>query len=324
MAAAGARAPSWALQRLGVGCVIGSGSGTGSESYCDFDSESQSDSESDSLSHHMLAGWAGAGWAGARLAASEPGPNTPPPAKRSKRTKVDLAAEPTHPIKVEPAAELSKGKAAKAKPAPQPGRWLDRDCNATLNMQRIEESRWRPLELCWRPKQTALLAKGKEYPGLGYKRLQDKPPKAQQQQQQPAGAHTSISLHQRRQPPAHGISQGLYAGKRVPVDGVLYPRYSSVEELLSPSSTRGAATGILQSAAAVQPSEAKQRKRQPDPPTHDNNVSSQLPQPAAATLQPLTAASNGTQQPGNYAAAQPASKSAPLDNSPEAVAARQV
>ncbi|GFH19392.1 hypothetical protein HaLaN_16333, partial [Haematococcus lacustris] len=116
---------------------------------------------------------------------------------------------------------------------------------------------------------------------------------------------------------------GLYAGKRVPVDGVLYPRYSSVEELLSPSSTRGAATGILQSAAAVQPSEAKQRKRQPDPPTHDNNVSSQLPQPAAATLQPLTAASNGTQQPGNYAAAQPASKSAPLDNSPEAVAARQ-
>ncbi|KAJ9520435.1 hypothetical protein QJQ45_000158 [Haematococcus lacustris] len=30
--------------------------------------------------------------------------------------------------------------------------------------------------------QTALPAKGKEYPGLGYKRLRDKPPKAQQQQ----------------------------------------------------------------------------------------------------------------------------------------------
>ncbi|GFH23231.1 hypothetical protein HaLaN_20816 [Haematococcus lacustris] len=28
----------------------------------------------------------------------------------------------------------------------------------------------------------ALPAKGKEYPGLGYKRLRDKPPKAQQQQ----------------------------------------------------------------------------------------------------------------------------------------------
>ncbi|KAJ9525708.1 hypothetical protein QJQ45_003470 [Haematococcus lacustris] len=42
--------------------------------------------------------------------------------------------------------------------------------------------------LCWWPDQGALPAKGKEYPGLGYKRLRDKPPKAQQQQQQPAEA----------------------------------------------------------------------------------------------------------------------------------------
>ncbi|GFH32702.1 hypothetical protein HaLaN_31964, partial [Haematococcus lacustris] len=49
-------------------------------------------------------------------------------------------------------------------------------------MQRIGESRWRPLELCYWPDQGALPAKGKEYPGLGYKRLRDKPPKAQQQQ----------------------------------------------------------------------------------------------------------------------------------------------
>ncbi|KAJ9526216.1 hypothetical protein QJQ45_009687 [Haematococcus lacustris] len=103
-------------------------------------------------------------------AASEPGPSTPPPAKRSKP-----AAEPTK--------GKGKGKAAKAKPAPQPGRWLDRDCNAALNMQRIGESRWRPLELCYWPDQGALPAKGKEYPGLGYKRLRDEPPKAQQQQQ---------------------------------------------------------------------------------------------------------------------------------------------
>ncbi|KAJ9513551.1 hypothetical protein QJQ45_006136 [Haematococcus lacustris] len=105
-------------------------------------------------------------------ATSEPGPSTPLPAKRSKR------------IKAEAAAELkSKGKAAKAKPAPQPGRWLDRDCNAALNMQRIGESRWRPLEPCYWPEQGKLPAKGKEYPGLGYKRLRDKPPQAQQQQQ---------------------------------------------------------------------------------------------------------------------------------------------
>ncbi|KAJ9510040.1 hypothetical protein QJQ45_011730 [Haematococcus lacustris] len=76
----------------------------------------------------------------------------------------------------------AQGKAAKAKPAPQPGRWVDRDCNAALNMQRIGESKWRPLELCYWPDQGALPAKGKEYPGLGYKRLRDKPPKAQEQQ----------------------------------------------------------------------------------------------------------------------------------------------
>ncbi|KAJ9509525.1 hypothetical protein QJQ45_001974 [Haematococcus lacustris] len=109
-------------------------------------------------------------------AASEPGPSTPQPAKRTKRTKAEPeAAEPTK----------GKGKAAKAKPAPQPGRWLDRDCNAALYMQRIGESRWRPLELCYWPDQGALPAKGKEYPGLGYKRLLDKPAKAQQQQAPP-------------------------------------------------------------------------------------------------------------------------------------------
>ncbi|KAJ9512957.1 hypothetical protein QJQ45_029090 [Haematococcus lacustris] len=111
--------------------------------------------------------------AATQAAASEPGPSTPQPAKRSKRTKAEPeAAEPTK----------GKGKAAKAKPAPQPGRWLDRDCNAALNMQRIGESKWRPLELCYWPQQGALPAKGKEYPGLGYKQLRGKPPKAQQQQ----------------------------------------------------------------------------------------------------------------------------------------------
>ncbi|KAJ9530437.1 hypothetical protein QJQ45_000815 [Haematococcus lacustris] len=111
-------------------------------------------------------------------AASEPGPSSPLPAKRSKRTKAEQPAEPTQPTKDK---GTGKGKAAKAKPAPQLGKWLDRDCNAALNMQRIGESRWRPLELCWWPEQGKLPAKGKEYPGLGYKRVRDKPPKAQQQ-----------------------------------------------------------------------------------------------------------------------------------------------
>ncbi|KAJ9519288.1 hypothetical protein QJQ45_023087 [Haematococcus lacustris] len=126
-------------------------------------------------------------------AASEPGPSTPPPAKRNKRTKAEPPAKPTQPTKGKGKAH---GMAAKAKPAPQPGRhsyklipagrvrhpdlicipldkavpvqawegcpgktqglicrsgWLDRDCNAALNMQRIGESRWRPLELCCWP-----------------------------------------------------------------------------------------------------------------------------------------------------------------------------
>ncbi|KAJ9524494.1 hypothetical protein QJQ45_019553 [Haematococcus lacustris] len=121
------------------------------------------------------------GQAATQPAASEPGPSTPQPAKRSKRTKAEPEA-------AEPTKGKAQGKAAKAKPAPQPGRWLNRDCNAALNMQRIGESRWRPLELCWWPDLPALPAKGKEYPGLGYKRLRDKPPKAQEQQQQPAEA----------------------------------------------------------------------------------------------------------------------------------------
>ncbi|KAJ9532028.1 hypothetical protein QJQ45_003753 [Haematococcus lacustris] len=118
--------------------------------------------------------------AATQAAASEPRPSTPLPAKRSKRTKAEPAAEPTK------GKGKGMSKAAKAKPAPQPGRWLDRDCNAALNMQRIGESRWWPLELCYWPDQGALPAKGKEYPGLGYKRLRDKPPKAQQQQQVPS------------------------------------------------------------------------------------------------------------------------------------------
>ncbi|KAJ9526094.1 hypothetical protein QJQ45_009545 [Haematococcus lacustris] len=105
-------------------------------------------------------------------AASEPGRSTPLPAKRSKHTEAEQAAEPTQPTK-------GKGKAAEAKPTPQPGRRLDRDCNAGLNTQRIGEAKWRPLELCYWPDQGALPAKGKEYPGLGYKRVRDKPPKTQ-------------------------------------------------------------------------------------------------------------------------------------------------
>ncbi|KAJ9506360.1 hypothetical protein QJQ45_019496 [Haematococcus lacustris] len=51
------------------------------------------------------------------------------------------------------------------------GKWVDRDCNATLNLQRAGESKWRPLELCRWPHRGAAPAKGKEYPALGFKKL---------------------------------------------------------------------------------------------------------------------------------------------------------
>ncbi|KAJ9521338.1 hypothetical protein QJQ45_001288 [Haematococcus lacustris] len=118
-------------------------------------------------------------------ATSEPGPSTAMPAKCSKRTKAEQASEPTQLTKGKGKA---KGKAAEAKPTPQPSRWVDRDCNAAPNMQRFGEAKWRPLELCWWPEQGKLPAKGKEYPGLGCKRLRGWPLKAQKQQQ-PAVAH---------------------------------------------------------------------------------------------------------------------------------------
>ncbi|KAJ9520459.1 hypothetical protein QJQ45_000201 [Haematococcus lacustris] len=94
-----------------------------------------------------------------------------PKVAKPKTPKTSQPVKPAGVKKVKAAAPKGKGNAAKAKPTPQPGRWVDQDCNAVLNMQRIGESKWRPLEMCWWPEQTALPAKGKENPELGYKRL---------------------------------------------------------------------------------------------------------------------------------------------------------
>ncbi|GFH25912.1 hypothetical protein HaLaN_23956 [Haematococcus lacustris] len=51
------------------------------------------------------------------------------------------------------------------------GRWVDRDCNAALNLQRIGDAPWHPLELCRWQDQGAASAKGKEHPTLGFKKL---------------------------------------------------------------------------------------------------------------------------------------------------------
>ncbi|KAJ9527266.1 hypothetical protein QJQ45_025524 [Haematococcus lacustris] len=62
------------------------------------------------------------------------------------------------------------------------GKWVDRDCNAALNLQRAGESKWHPLELCRWQHRGRLPAQGKEYPALGFKMLRERAPKAQAQQ----------------------------------------------------------------------------------------------------------------------------------------------
>ncbi|KAJ9518329.1 hypothetical protein QJQ45_010195 [Haematococcus lacustris] len=62
------------------------------------------------------------------------------------------------------------------------GKWMDRDCNAALNLQRAGESKWRPLELCRWPHRARLPASGRKYLVLGCKKLRDRAPKAQAQQ----------------------------------------------------------------------------------------------------------------------------------------------
>ncbi|KAJ9529229.1 hypothetical protein QJQ45_007910 [Haematococcus lacustris] len=62
------------------------------------------------------------------------------------------------------------------------GKWVDRDCNAALNLQRAGESKWRPLELCRWQHRARHPAQGKEYPALGFKKLRERAPKAQAQQ----------------------------------------------------------------------------------------------------------------------------------------------
>ncbi|KAJ9529308.1 hypothetical protein QJQ45_007989 [Haematococcus lacustris] len=63
--------------------------------------------------------------------------------------------------------------------APPGGRWLDRDTNGCLNLQRIGESRQRPIELCRWDDLEALPPIGKEYQ-QGYKRVNDRLPKGRQ------------------------------------------------------------------------------------------------------------------------------------------------
>ncbi|GFH15323.1 hypothetical protein HaLaN_11527 [Haematococcus lacustris] len=69
--------------------------------------------------------------------------------------------------------------------APPWGRWLDRDSNGCLDLQRIGESKQRPLELCSWERLKALPPIGKEYQQR-YKLVNDRRPKARQRLHQAA------------------------------------------------------------------------------------------------------------------------------------------
>ncbi|KAJ9506983.1 hypothetical protein QJQ45_016540 [Haematococcus lacustris] len=110
------------------------------------------------------------------------------PAKRTDHTKVEQAAEPTkgrataqptapqpgqstpqpvpkspEPTKATQPAKPDKGKPSYTHtPCQPPNRWLDRDSSAPLNLQRTDEGRRRPLELCWWAGHKTLCCSGTE------------------------------------------------------------------------------------------------------------------------------------------------------------------
>ncbi|KAJ9517255.1 hypothetical protein QJQ45_009132 [Haematococcus lacustris] len=96
-----------------------------------------------------------------------PSPPPPPPAQN-----------PPPPPAQAPPLPAAPGPAPPPQ-APPGGRWLDRDTNGCLNLQRIGESMQRPIELCQWTDLEALPPVGKEYQQR-YKRVNDRLPKGRQ------------------------------------------------------------------------------------------------------------------------------------------------
>ncbi|KAJ9525977.1 hypothetical protein QJQ45_009363 [Haematococcus lacustris] len=117
-------------------------------------------------------------------------PPHPPPAQAPPPPPPAQAPPPPPPAQAPP-AQAPPPPPAQAQPlpaapgpapppqAPPGGRWLDRDTNGCLNLQRIGESRQRPIELCIWDDLEALPPIGKEYQQR-YKRINDRLPKGRQ------------------------------------------------------------------------------------------------------------------------------------------------
>ncbi|KAJ9530338.1 hypothetical protein QJQ45_000689 [Haematococcus lacustris] len=114
-------------------------------------------------------------------------PNPPPPAPAQAPPPPPPAQDPPPPpAQAPPPPPPAQAQPLPAAPCPAPppqappgGRWLDRDTNGCLNLQRIGESRQRPIELCSWDDLEALPPIGKEYQQR-YKRVNDRLPKGRQ------------------------------------------------------------------------------------------------------------------------------------------------
>ncbi|KAJ9517948.1 hypothetical protein QJQ45_004242 [Haematococcus lacustris] len=102
----------------------------------------------------------------------------PPPPAQAPPPLPPAQAPPPPPPPAQPPAQPPLGPVPRPQ-APSWGRWLDRDTDPCLNFQRIGESMQRPLELCSYEGLKALPPIGKEYQ-QGYKRVNDRLPKARQ------------------------------------------------------------------------------------------------------------------------------------------------
>ncbi|KAJ9525406.1 hypothetical protein QJQ45_003209 [Haematococcus lacustris] len=114
-----------------------------------------------------------------RTSQAPPAPAQPPhpPPAQAPPPPAPAQAPPPPPAQAQP-PPAAPGPAAPPQ-APPGGRWLDRDTNGCLNLQRIGESRQRPIELCRWDDLEALPPIGKEYQ-QGYKLVNDRLPKGRQ------------------------------------------------------------------------------------------------------------------------------------------------
>ncbi|KAJ9517263.1 hypothetical protein QJQ45_009125 [Haematococcus lacustris] len=115
-----------------------------------------------------------------------PSPSPEPPPSPSPGPTPSPSPEPTPPPAQAPPPPPAQAPPLPAAPGPAPppqappgGRWLDRDTNGCLNLQRIGESMQRPIELCQWTDLEALPPVGKEYQQR-YKRVNDRLPKGRQ------------------------------------------------------------------------------------------------------------------------------------------------